>query len=259
MTEPTSTTSSQEQRDIALFDRIARSYGRKDLAPASRTARRQRLLRTLAAVPPGSHRDLLEAGCGAGFSADYLRGNYGSLTGIDYSQGLIDLANDQRFPGKNHFEVANIKDYAPGRTFDLIFMIGVVHHIDDPLPAMKNLVSLLKPGGWLVANEPQPGNPLIHRMRLARKKMDEEYSDEQLELSFEAMKDLYARAGLTQIRCRAQGLFSTPFAEVVMSPQWLTAPLSWLSCKLDTVLEQLPTALLRHLSWNGIVAGQRAE
>ena len=39
------------ERDRALFDRIAREYCRKDLALASRVARRQRLMRTLVSVP----------------------------------------------------------------------------------------------------------------------------------------------------------------------------------------------------------------
>lgn len=258
MTENTPSTSSQEARDKALFDRIAEAYGRKDLEAPSRRARRQRLMQTLAALPVNlGEQELLEAGCGAGFSADYLDGACKSLTGIDYSEGLIDLAQGQAFPGANQFEVANIKEYAPGRSFDVIFMIGVIHHIDDPLPAMRNLVSLLRPGGWLVANEPQPGNPLVHRMRRARKRMDRDYSDEQLELSFDAMRSLYSEAGLTGIRCRAQGLFSTPFAEVVLKPSWLMTPLAHLTCGLDSLLETLPFGLLRHLSWNAVVAGQR--
>ena len=52
MSDITSTASNQEQRDIALFDRIAENYGRKDLSGSSRVARRQRLLRRSRSGPP---------------------------------------------------------------------------------------------------------------------------------------------------------------------------------------------------------------
>ncbi len=248
----------QQQRDIALFDRIAADYGRKDLLPASRRARRLRQTRTLRLVPDTASLHVLEVGCGAGFGADYLDGRFASFTGIDYSAKLIELARDRHAQTPNvRFEVANAKDFKPGRLFDVAFMIGVLHHVDDMPAVLGQVRDLLAPGGWLVINEPQPGNPLVHWMRGVRKKSDDHYSDDQRELGEAELRALYTGAGFTGLRMRGQGLFSTPFAEVVMPLQPLASLASALACALDPLAELLPQPLLRGLCWNMIAAGRK--
>jgi trans-aconitate methyltransferase len=255
---PTPPESAHESKDRALFDRISDAYARKDLAPASRAARRHRLLRTLASVPLSPAADVLEAGCGAGFSAVYLRGRYGTFHGIDYAQGLIDYARQHNAGPGVTFEIANIKDFDPGRRFDVIVMIGVLHHLDDMDAAMRHLATLLKPGGWIAANEPQPANPLIRAARRARTRVDAAYSDEQDQLSGARLRAVYEGAGLANVRVRPQGLLSTPFAEVVLKPQWLTQPLAKVACAADTVAETLLGPALRPLTWNLVATGQKA-
>ena len=68
-----------------------------------------------------------------------------------------------------YFVTANIKTFTSDGLFDLIFLIGVLHHLDDMEQVLRQLVRLLKPGGWLVASEPQPTNPLVRLARFARK------------------------------------------------------------------------------------------
>ena len=70
----------REAADKRLFDKIAESYVRKDLTTYCRICRKLRLYKTLKNIPKPIT-TLLEVGCGAGFSADYLRGQYhGSTT-----------------------------------------------------------------------------------------------------------------------------------------------------------------------------------
>lgn len=251
-------TSRRESRDRALFDGIAEQYARKDLHPASSVARRQRLLRTLAAAPLPAKPALLEAGCGAGFSARYLDGWFGSFVGIDYAEGLVASARRHNAVPNARFVAGNIKELDLDQSFDAVVMIGVLHHLDDVDAAMAQLVGTLRPGGWLLANEPQPGNPLVRLARSARKRMDGGYSDEQDQLSADQLKTIYQRAGLLDVAVVPQGLISTPFAEVPMGPAWLTRPITRACCAFDTVSERALGRLLGRVSWNLIARGRKA-
>jgi len=247
----------RQTRDRELFDDIAERYAHKDLHPTSSVARRQRLLRTLAAAKLPQRPDLLEAGCGAGFSARYLTGRFGSFVGIDYADKLIQCANEHNAVPGASFHSENIKDLDMDERFDAVVMIGVLHHMDDMDAAMQQMVRTLRPGGWLLANEPQPGNPLVRAARHIRKRMDKDYSDEQDQISAADLRKLYAAAGLTDIAIVPQGLFSTPFAEVPMGPAWLTRPVARACCLLDTAIESTLSPLLGHVTWNLIAKGRK--
>lgn len=246
-------------RDRELFDRIATEYCRKDLLPASRAARRHRLLQTLQAVPFASDSTVLEVGCGAGFAAQYLQGHISRYCGVDYSENLIRYARRHNAGAGIEFVTQNIRDFQPDQSFDLIFAIGLLHHLDDLDTTLPSLVSLLKPGGWFIANEPQPANPVISIARRVRKRFDSKYSSDQRELSAQELRDACRRAGLSELRLQPQGLFSTPFAEVPLSPQWLTTPCAHLACFTDRTLERLPGWLLEKLTWNLIIAGRKPD
>lgn len=246
-------------RDRELFDRIATKYYRKDLVPAARLARKHRLFQTLRAAPLSSAATVLEVGCGAGFAARYLKGRVGSFCGVDYSENLIHYARVHNSGPQVEFVAADIKDFQPQRSFDVIFAIGLLHHLDDLDSMLENVVHLLKPGGWFVANEPHPGNPLISVARRIRKKIDTQYSAEQKELTATSLRSVCERVGLQSVQIVPQGLFSTPFAEVPLKPQWLFVPFSMLACLTDKMMERLPATILQKLTWNLIVAGQRKE
>jgi len=248
---------SRERRDRELFDRIAADYCAKDLHAVARVARKHRLDQTLRTVPIPPAARLLEVGCGAGFSAEYLRGRYSHFCGVDYSEQLIAYARAHFAGPYTRFEAVNLKDFRDEQGFDLVFMIGVLHHVDEVELAMRQLVALLKPGGWLVVNEPQPANPLIRAARRARRRLDRTYSDEQVELSAGQLNAWFERAGLASVRVVPQGLFSTPFAEVPLGPPMLTRSLARLACALDRLVERAAPRPLARVSWNLVAAGQR--
>ncbi len=253
----TSPDSSREARDQALFDRIAEDYCKKDLTASSGIARTHRTRRTILAIPEAARGDLLDVGCGGGFSARQLRGRCRSLVGIDYSSKLIEFAREHNADERARFEVADLMTFEPETRFDAVLMVGVLHHIPQREAAVARMVELLKPGGWVVVNEPHPGNPVCSLARRVRARLDGTYSEEQDELSAREISELYRAAGLTDIHVRAQGVFSTPFAEVPVGPAWLTAPLSRAACFADAILEKSLGQVLRPLSWNIIVAARK--
>ena len=71
------------------------------------------------------------------------------------------------------------------------------------------------------------------------------------------MQSLYTDAGLSDVRIQPQGVFSTPFAEVVLPPQPITRVLAKAACQVDQALEQALSEYLGSVSWNLIAAGQR--
>ncbi len=73
----------ESNQDQERFNRIASDYIMKDILPAHRLARINRLEQTMSILPVSGKIDILEVGCGAGFSAEYLRGRYNRYLGID--------------------------------------------------------------------------------------------------------------------------------------------------------------------------------
>ncbi len=242
-------------RDRALFERIARSYCRKDLAPAQRIARAHRLDQTFALASVPREARCLEVGCGAGYAATYLAGRYSRYVGIDQAEALIAYARAHNAAPGVSFEAVDVAAYSSNERFDVVFMIGVLHHLSDPAAALLHVRSLLAPGGLVLVNEPQPANPLIRVARSLRTVVDRDYSAEQVQYSADELRAMLDEAGFTRLTVKPQGLLSTPFAEVVTPLQACSAPLSRLCCRLDALLERHAPGVLVPLSWNLVAAG----
>jgi 2-polyprenyl-3-methyl-5-hydroxy-6-metoxy-1,4-benzoquinol methylase len=238
--------------DQELFNKIAIDYMQKDLTGYCRLARILRLNQTLKNIPQpvGS---ILEVGCGAGFTAEYLDGRYNHYLGIDYAGELIDAAQKRHQKKNVRFQCTDVDKFESDQKFDVILMIGVLHHIPEVQSTLRRLKSFLKPNGVLVANEPRKGNLLISGLRALRKKIDPNYSRDQVEYSEAEAARLLKQSGY-RVRIFPQGIFSTPLAETRFLPSILGSPLAHLFKELDPPLESLITATpLRHLTWNMVI------
>lgn len=247
------------QADREHFDSIAGKYVAKDLVPSSKCARKLRLESMLGHIPMQPTWRILEVGCGAGFAATYLRGRYASYLGCDHSQELIRAAGEYNSGPDVTFLNMDIEDLADSEEFDLIFMVGVLHHLANRPSVMARLKTLLRPGGFLAVNEPQPSNFLISMARQMRASMDAMYSDDQDELEGDEIRDLFESAGLTDVEIIPQGVFSTPFAEVPMRPDWLVAPIARAACSADALFEPRLARFLKPLTWNLTAIGRCPE
>jgi len=90
----------------------------------------------------------LDAGCGMGRWLHFARAAGGRVVGMDVSVA-VDVA------ARREGEAADLVQadlrwppFAAG-TFDLVYSLGVVHHVDDPAAAVRALASLVRPGGTL--------------------------------------------------------------------------------------------------------------
>jgi SAM-dependent methyltransferase len=245
----------RESDDKKLFDDIAINYVKKDLTPYCRVARKLRLVQSLKGIQQPIKK-ILEVGCGAGFSVDYLKGKFVNYTGIDYSENLIKYAINHNNNKGVKFECLNVNDFDTEFKFDVVLMIGVLHHMPEPEKVIKSLSKVLTPDGIIVVNEPQAGNPLIGSLRKIRKKIDDNYSTDQVEFTEDEIHSMFEKCDY-EVKTFAQGFLSTPLAESRILPGFIGIPLAWIALIVDPLLEKLLSILsIKKLTWN-IVAHAR--
>lgn len=250
---------SQEKRDQALFDQIAAHYARKDIVASSALARRGQLLSAMEPTLRQSPRlgTIVDIGCGVGAPAAYLAGHYDRYIGIDQSVEMIAAARVfNRDQAGAEFIADNVKTAVlPDNTADLILSVGALHHMTELNEVMAHLVQIARPGARFVVIEPQNGNPIIQRLRWLRGKIDKGYSTDQIFFSRQELAALFQRHGITRLAVAYQGYLSPPFAQVIINPQALSAPLSRLSVRIDNWLHQYLPGPLKKLSFNIVLTG----
>lgn len=99
-----------------------------------------------------SKRVILDAGCGAGFSAELLFGeklNDHKYIGVDISDAISHAKKRiEKICGDSEFIKADISKISiPENSLDLIFSEGVLHHTDNPEKTFNHLVTKLKING----------------------------------------------------------------------------------------------------------------
>jgi SAM-dependent methyltransferase len=117
----------------------------------------QQFLDWIYPLGPGDFADkrVLDAGCGTGRHA-YFAATYGAsmVAALDLS-GAVEIAQRVLSP----FEHAHVvqgdllrppfRTAADGGGFDLVYSIGVLHHLPDPAAGFRSLARLLRPGGTI--------------------------------------------------------------------------------------------------------------
>ncbi|MDB5775644.1 MAG: class SAM-dependent methyltransferase [Herbaspirillum sp.] len=99
----------------------------------------------------------IEIGCGEGHSTERLRGLLSGQVDFQAAEYVADLVPraQKRNPG---ITVRQGSAYASGHadeTFDLVFLLEVLEHLDYPIDALKEIRRILKPGGYLILGVPR--------------------------------------------------------------------------------------------------------
>jgi SAM-dependent methyltransferase len=97
---------------------------------------------------------ILEVGTSTGLLLDEFRQHKWVVTGVEPSKSAVqyakveldlDLINQEFQPGQ-----------FPEQTFDTIMLWDVFEHLSEPMALLAEAERILKPGGWLILNIPNP-------------------------------------------------------------------------------------------------------
>ncbi|XVO86884.1 trans-aconitate 2-methyltransferase [Pseudomonas palleroniana] len=118
----------------------------------------------VAAIPNTQVRNAVDLGCGPGNSTEVLAERYSQarITGMDNSDDMLKDAR-QRLPALN-FERADIGDWKPAQTFDVILANASLQWLPDHATLYPHLVRQLTPGGTLAVQTPDNLDEPAHRL-----------------------------------------------------------------------------------------------
>jgi len=113
-------------------------------------------------------RRVLEPMCGMAEGHEILRANLErdfDYVGFDYSESMVEIARAQHPDLRlEHGDVTTYR--AAGEPFDLVFLIGGLHHVFSRTPeVLRNLREALRPGGYFLSLEPTHDNFVARRAR----------------------------------------------------------------------------------------------
>jgi SAM-dependent methyltransferase len=114
-------------------------------------AREAALLEIIAGLkPPGGWTKILDVGCGDGLFFDHLLA-FGDVEGVEPARDLVDPSGPHR--GRIHLSPFDDR-FQPRHRYDLILMLDVLEHLDDPVGALRRALDLLTPEGRLIITVP---------------------------------------------------------------------------------------------------------
>lgn len=92
---------------------------------------------------------VLDAGCGMGRNSFWpLKYGAKELIAFDYDKKSVSAAKKNLTIFNNaKVEFKSIYNIDYKNKFDIVFSIGVIHHLENPKLAIKNLIKAVKPGG----------------------------------------------------------------------------------------------------------------
>lgn len=106
-------------------------------------------------------KEVLECGCGGGQHTSFVAPIAKSVTAVDLNTTEIAKERNKEFSNVEFVE-SDIASMNLGKTFDIVFSIGVIHHTDNPDKTFNNLKKHVKQGGrlivWVYSAE---GNSLV--------------------------------------------------------------------------------------------------
>ncbi|WP_419893071.1 class I SAM-dependent methyltransferase [Oceanobacillus kimchii] len=95
---------------------------------------------------------LLDAGCGEGYLSRILAQQGASITAVDYSERMLELAKERTTDNSIKYEFGNIENmhFLPSQSFDKIVSNMVIQDLEKYELAIKEMYRLLKRDGTFV-------------------------------------------------------------------------------------------------------------
>ena len=167
----------------------------------------QQLARTERFVSPGR---LLDVGCAVGFLLKVAEERGWEAVGIDVSQYAVEWARQNLGVHALAGEVAQAG--LPSGHFDLVTMLRTIQDLGDPQQTLREVHRLLKPGGLLLLETDNFGDPRLFLQRDRFYAFKSPYA--LVFFSPRTLKELLRRTGFRPIRTQTFGL---PFKHRLLS------------------------------------------
>jgi SAM-dependent methyltransferase len=146
-------TNSCYSRYIGHAERCKMLFDQGDLAglraELSQAAKYRLIIEEIDCKPPDAR--LLEIGCSRGHLTSYFILAGRTITAVDVSEIAIKAASEAFGHHFVHTEDAAIEAGAP---YDVIYHVGTIGCVEDPIGMTRRLLGLLRPGGRLLFNVP---------------------------------------------------------------------------------------------------------
>jgi SAM-dependent methyltransferase len=113
---------------------------------------------TLALLPAVRDKDVLDAGCGHGWYADWLAAEGARVVAVDRSERMVELTQ-HRLAGRGQTicgDLCDLRQILPDAAFDLVLSSLVLHYVPDLEKAFREWARLLRPGGRIVLSTHHP-------------------------------------------------------------------------------------------------------
>jgi ubiquinone/menaquinone biosynthesis C-methylase UbiE len=104
----------------------------------------------------------LDVGCGTGAAAGMVHSRFAAFYGVDSSRGMIERARQRSLPGVS-FQTSDGEALPFEKNFfDFIYSMSLFHHVSPAHRSrtLREMVRVLKPGGWIFTFEHNARNPL---------------------------------------------------------------------------------------------------
>jgi len=103
-----------------------------------------------------SYAEILDLGCGEGWTSVFLAEAGYRPTGIDLAPARIEMAvaRAARWSVDATFEVGDMDELDLGRQFDVVLVYDALHHSARQRIVAANVANHLRPGGWVLFGEP---------------------------------------------------------------------------------------------------------
>jgi SAM-dependent methyltransferase len=183
---------------------------------------------------PG-RKKFLEVGCATGRYMIYFAEQFGyRVYGVELSKIGCDIARrNLKLTGIRGTVIQADFLNCPLReeSYDIVFSAGFIEHFDDPMPILSRMVTLLKPGGVLLAIIPN----FAGSFGVIRRLTDPEIYAAHNPLTVEDLATAYSRLGLKNIDVNYFASFRPSI--IKRSPSsWLRTALRFMVRSIDIVL-----------------------
>lgn len=107
----------------------------------------------------------LDVGCGPGGFTAVLAELAGSVVGVDVSEAWVETCTRtfaaRGFPHARAVLGSGATLPFPDASFEVVTLIDVLHHLDDPEATLREIARVLVPEGRLLVFEPNKWNPVL--------------------------------------------------------------------------------------------------